>query len=437
MSSVGSASPGDLSQISVAYLMRSFPRLSQTFILTEILMLEAQGAEIRILALANPLEPLVQPGLRELRATVTYLEGALPPSTWRRALLHLRVLVKRPVRYLRALGCVLRQGREHESGYSNYPAFRCLSLAVAAAVKLRAPGNSGTRIGHLHAHFAHDPTFIALLVHLLTGVSYSFTAHARDLFQIGHRTLVRRSAGATRVITCCRANRDFLVSALPESLHPRVRLIYHGVDSQFFRPRDSRPGNGATPTVLTVGRLVAKKGLADLVRACGIVGRRLDFRCLIFGDGPLRAELLSQIEAEGLRGRVQLMGSLTQRELIAAYQGADVFALTPFVTKDGDRDGIPNVLMEAMACGLPVLTTEVGGISELVTHGSNGFVLAPRDVDAIATGLRTLLEDAELRARLGAEARKTVTSRFDSRACTAELGSIFRAIEGTAWPQAS
>ena len=131
------------------------------------------------------------------------------------------------------------------------------------------------------------------------------------------------------------------------------------------------------------------------------------------------------------------MGSLTQRELIAAYQGADVFALTPFVTKDGDRDGIPNVLMEAMACGLPVLTTEVGGISDLVTHESNGFVLAPRDVDAIATGLRTLLEDAELRARLGAEARKTVTSRFDSKACTAELGSIFRAIEGTAWPQAS
>jgi glycosyltransferase involved in cell wall biosynthesis len=437
MSSAGSASSRDMSQVKVAYLIRSFPRLSQTFILTEILTLEAQGAEIRILALVNPDEPLVQPGLQELRAPVTYLESALPSSTWRRALVHLRLLVQRPARYLRALGCVLREGREHESGYSNYSAFRCLSLAVTAAALLRAPGDSGTRIDHLHAHFAHDPTFIASLVHLLTGISYSFTAHARDLYQIGHGPLVRRSTGATHVITCCRANRDFLVSALPESLNPRVRLIYHGVDSQFFRPRDSRTVNGATPTVVTVGRLVAKKGLADLVRACGIVGRALDFKCLIFGDGPQRAELLSLIEAEGLGGRVQLMGSLTQRELIAAYQRADVFALTPFVTKDGDRDGIPNVLMEAMACGLPVLTTDAGGIAELVTHLSNGFLLPPRDVDALATGLRTLLEDPELRARLGGEARKTVTRRFDSKVCISELGSIFRAIGGTACPQPS
>ncbi len=437
MSSGGSASSEDMSHVNVAYLIRSFPRLSQTFILTEILTLEAQGAEIRILALVNPHERLVQPGLQQLRAPVTYLDSALTSSTWRRALLHLRLAVKRPRRYLRALRCVLRERREHESGYSNYSAFQCLSLAMAAAPLLRASGDSGTRIGHLHAHFAHDPTFIASLVHLLTGISYSFTAHARDLYQIGHRPLVRRSARATHVITCCRANRDFLLSALPESLKPRVRLIYHGVDSQFFRPRDSPTVNGETPTVVTVGRLVAKKGLADLVRACGIVGRGLDFKCLIFGEGPQRAELLSLIEAEGLRGRVQLMGSLTQRELIAAYQGADVFALTPFVTKDGDRDGIPNVLMEAMACGLPVLTTDAGGIAELVTHGSNGFLLPPRDVHAMATGLRTLLEDVELRARLGGEARKTVTRRFDSKICVSELGSIFRAMGGTACPQPS
>ena len=435
MSSPVSAPSENMSQVTVAYVIRSFPRLSQTFILTEILALEAQGAEIRILALLNPNEPLVQPNFQDLRAPVTYLESALPQSSWRRTLLHLSLLMRTPVRYFSALRCVLREGKEHESGYSNYSAFRCLSLAVMAASLLRKQNEPETSIDHLHAHFAHDPTFIASLVHLLTGISYSFTAHARDLYQIGQKSLIRRSAGATHVITCCGANREFLVSALPELMHPRVRLIYHGVDSRYFRPPKSRVKNGTGPTVITVGRLVAKKGLADLIRACGMVGRERDFKCLIFGDGPQRAELQTLIETEGLRGRVRLMGSLTQRELVAAYQGADVFALTPFVTEDGDRDGIPNVLMEAMACGLPVLTTDAGGISELVTHGNNGLLLRPRDIHGLATSLQALLEDRELRDRLGAAARETVMTRFDAESCIAELGSIFRTIGETACPQ--
>jgi glycosyltransferase involved in cell wall biosynthesis len=422
-------------QVTVAYFIRSFPRLSQTFILNEILTLEAQGIEIRILALFNPNEPMVQPNLRDLRAPVTYLESALPPSMWGRTLLNLGFFVKAPVCYLRALRCVLMEGKEHQAGYSNYPAFRCLSLAVMAASLLKASDEAGATIDHLHAHFAHDPTFIASLVHLLTGISYSFTAHARDLYQIGRKSLLRRSARATHVITCCAAGREFLVSALPEWMHTRVRLIYHGVDSRYFRPLNSRVRHGTDPTVMTVGRLVAKKGLADLIRACGIVGRQLGFKGLIFGDGPQRAELQTLIETEGLRGRVQLMGSLTQRELVAAYQGADVFALTPFVTEDGDRDGIPNVLMEAMACGLPVLTTDAGGISELVTHGNNGLLLRPRDIHGLATSLQALLEDRELRDRLGIAARKTVMTQFDSESCIAELESIFRTIGETACPQ--
>jgi glycosyltransferase involved in cell wall biosynthesis len=131
-----------------------------------------------------------------------------------------------------------------------------------------------------------------------------------------------------------------------------------------------------------------------------------------------------------------LMGSCTQRDLVHVYQRADIFALTPFVTDDGDRDGIPNVLMEAMACGLPVLTTDAGGISEVVTHGVNGLVVAPHDVDGIAAGLETLMQNAELRMRLGAAARDTVIDGFDSLALTAELASIFRAVGGAPSPPA-
>lgn len=439
MSSGVSVPRPDSGEVNVAYLIRSFPRLSQTFILSEILTLEAKGIGIRILALVNPHESLVQSGLEDLRAPVTYLEDVLPQSFWRRALLHLSLLGKTPVRYLRAIVCVLRERKEHESGYANYTGFRCLSLAVLTATLLRGPGKGPGRgrivIDHVHAHFAHDPTFIASLVQVLTGISFSFTAHARDLYQISRRTLVRRSARATHVITCCRANQDFLVTSLPERLHPRVRLIYHGVDTEVFRPSGSRAGNDPRPTVMTVGRLVAKKGLFDLLETCRIVtGRGLDFTCLIFGDGPQRGELASLIETDGLRNQVRLMGSLTQRELVGAYQGADVFALTPFVTEEGDRDGIPNVLMEAMACGLPVLTTDAGGIAELVTHRSNGLLLPPRDVQALASALQSLLVDKELRADLGDAARRAVTRRFDSKACISELESIFRAVAGAAYP---
>jgi glycosyltransferase involved in cell wall biosynthesis len=410
----------------IAYLVRSWPRLSQTFISSEVLALESQGVDIRVMAFVNPREPLVQPELASLRAPVVYLDESVPERMDRVVRAHLKAFARAPGRYLRALAVAVVAGKEHESGYSNYSRFRCFTLATCAAGYLTSPDDGTGRVQHLHAHFAHDPTFVALLVHLLTGVSYSFTTHARDLYQIQRRALIRRAERATHVVTCCRANEVFLRSTLPQRLRSRVRLIHHGVDSEAFRPGPPKSGSGA-PRVVAVGRLVAKKGFEDLIRACGVVARTgQDFTCLIYGDGPQRAELSAVVESEELGDRVHLMGALTQRELVGVYQGADVFALTPFVTGDGDRDGIPNVLLEAMSCGLPVLTTDAGGISELVVHESNGLLLPPRDVDGIAAGLHALLRNAEFRTRLGESARATVAKGFDSKSLVAELVSIFR-----------
>jgi glycosyltransferase involved in cell wall biosynthesis len=419
---------GGAEPITVAYFLRSWPRLSQTFILSEILMLEAQGMVVRVVGLESSGEQLVQPDVARVRGPIAYLNELLPRSRQGRALLHLRTFLSAPAPYLRALICVAKGTREHRSGYHNYSGWRCFDLAAAAASMLSEAGSSDKRVGHLHAHFAHDPAFVGLLVHLLTGIPFSFTAHARDLYQIEPRALVRRAGKAGHVVTCCRANRDYLSSRLPPRLGSRIRLIHHGVDVKVFHPPETRRSSQLpAPRLVTVARLVEKKGLTDLIRACHILAQReVGFGCLIYGDGPQRAELESLIEAFGLAGRVSLMGSCTQSELVDVYQGADIFVLTPYVTGEGDRDGIPNVIMEAMASALPVLVTDSGGVDEIVVDGVNGLVAAPRDVEGIARGLDVLLGDADLRAQLGAAGRRTVVGGWDAWACSAELACVFR-----------
>jgi glycosyltransferase involved in cell wall biosynthesis len=178
--------------------------------------------------------------------------------------------------------------------------------------------------------------------------------------------------------------------------------------------------------ILSVGRLVEKKGFPDLLLACARLKERgKAFRLAIYGEGPLRDELLAMIERHGLQGLVDLPGAIAQRDLIPIFRNAELFALAPFVTEDGDRDGVPNVLVEAMACGLPVVSTAVSGIPELVVPGVNGLLVAPHDPDALADGLAALLDDPARRAQLGAEARRTVVESFDLRAAARELAALY------------
>jgi glycosyltransferase involved in cell wall biosynthesis len=421
------------SGVRIAYILRSFPRLTQTFILSEMLMLESLGVGIRVFALTNPRESVVQPEVADLRAPVLYLEEARGRNL---LLLHLRVALASPLRYLRAaINVVL--ATEHDSGYSAHSRWRCFSFAVGVAAVLGEVRRSAEEpIDHLHAHFAHDPTLVASLVRELTGISYSFTAHARDLYQIEARALARRAAGATHVITCCGANRDYLLRELPPSMSTKVRLVHHGVDTRVFHPSSAIDGAHVAPTILAVGRLVEKKGFGDLVSACALVARRgVAFSCLVYGDGPEQARIQALIDGLGLADRVRLMGSCARSELVPMYQRADFFALTPFMTDDGDREGIPNVLLEAMASGLPALTTDVGGISEVVRHEINGLLVQPRDVGAIADGLARLLADDNLRARLGGAARRTAATDFDVRTSATELAGMFTAVGRKGWKQ--
>jgi glycosyltransferase involved in cell wall biosynthesis len=347
---------------------------------------------------------------------------------------HLRLALAAPYRYFKTLRYVLRHA-EFDAGYTASSRYECFIQAVHLAQLIRhAKQRTGDEIRHLHAHFAHDPALIALLTHMLTGISYSFTAHARDLCQIPAAALVERIKAASTVVTICEPNVDLLKQVAPRLSPEKVKLIYNGVDLHWFRPAPPAGTSSAPPLILSASRLVEKKGYFDLLHACHRLkeaGYR--FQCLIYGDGPLHNQLAEMIERLGLEDEVRLAGACTQQELLPALQHADMFALTPFVTDTGDRDGIPTVLIEAMACGLPVVSTTVAGIPELVRHDHNGLLAAPHDVDAIAAGLAALLDDEPRRQRLGAAARQTVVERFDLRASARQLAALFdQVLEGEA-----
>jgi glycosyltransferase involved in cell wall biosynthesis len=409
----------------IGYILRSYPRLSQTFIVNEIRALEQLGLPIHIFAITNPREPIIQPQVVAVRAALDYLELATQRHPIVVLAEQLQAACAAPRRYFAALRYVVRR-RDLGADYSAGSRYACFIQAVYLARLLDRARRSGQPISHLHAHFAHDPTLIALLAHMLTGISYSFTAHARDLYQLPAAALVDRIAAASAVVTCCGTNIDYLTELAPEGMRGKLRLIHHGVDLSGFQPAAQTASVEDAPLILSIGRLVEKKGFPDLVYACAELARAgYRFRCTIYGDGPLHDALAALIAQLGLADRVTLAGACSQPELLPAFQSADIFALAPFVTDDGDRDGIPNVLVEAMACALPVVTTEVAGIPELVQHDHNGLLVAPHDAAGLAAALAALLDDPARCARLGAAARRTVAERFDLRMAAQQLLELF------------
>jgi glycosyltransferase involved in cell wall biosynthesis len=404
----------------VGYVVKRYPRYSETFIVREILAHEAAGTEIEIFSMRPPDDGHFQDLIARVRGRVNYLympaEGLVPEP-----LAGATLTAAHFWKALHEAGQVLPEVWTCCADLSGEEA-RYIYQAVQLAREVRRKN-----LHHVHAPFASEAATVARLASRLAGVPYSFTARAKDIFHKSVRDddLRCKLADAAGVITISDYHLDYLRSTYgPLAAH--VQRIYNGLDLDEFSycPPVDRP-----PVILAVGRLVEKKGFDDLIDACALLFERgCLFRCRIIGAGALRPALQAQIERLGLQGRVELTGPVPQGEVIKEMHNAALLAVPCIIGADGDRDGLPNVIQEALAVGTPVISTDVTGIPEVVRDGETGLQVPQHDPAALAAAMERLLGDAALRVRLAAAARRLMEAEFNIHHNAARRRAIFRGV---------
>lgn len=392
----------------VAFVLKGYPRLSETFIAQEILALEQRGLDILIVSLRHPTDHRTHPVHAAIRAERLYLPEYLhdEPSRVRRGWQWAR---RRPG-YRRArrawLADLVRDPTPNR--------VRRFGQAMVLAAELPAD------VGHLHAHFLHTPASVARYAALICGFEWTLSAHAKDIWTTALWEKREKLGEAEWAVTCTAAGRAHLAELAPDSA--RVALCYHGLDFERFPPPPDRPpgGDGGDPgrpvVLLSVGRAVPKKGYDDLLAALALLPPGLAWRFVHVGGGALAGALRQRAERLGLAKRIEWRGAAAQPEVLAAYREADLFVLAAKVTPDGDRDGLPNVLLEAQSQRLACLATDISGIPELVEDDVSGVLVPPADPPALAKALAALIRDPTRRAALGAAGERRVRTRFSPTA---------------------
>lgn len=399
----------------LAYLSHVLPNLTETFIYREISQIRDRGFDVMTYSLRRPEPSTIAEEARLLHATTWYL---LPVGI--RALLasHCRFALRAPFNYVRTLWRMVK-------GTHSRPKDRLRSLTHFGEGAVLARRMQSDGITHIHAHFASQAASVARVVHLLTGIPYSFTGHAHDIWH--DRILLPEKLEEARfVATCSQMGRRHLVSQAPAGAVEKIHVVYHGLDVQTF-PYIANGEGREKNLILSVGRLTPQKGFPDLIKACAILkGRAVRFRCVIVGQGEDKEHLQALIESVGLGRFVTLQGAVAQEKIRGYYGRAWVFALPCVDTRDGNRDGIPNVLMEAMAMGLPVVTTTNSGQPELIRDGRDGLLVPAHSPVLLADAIAQLFGDSELRERIRIEARRRMEDTFDCRKTIEPLVDLFR-----------
>lgn len=399
--------------LTVGYVLKMFPRFSETFILNEILELERRGVRVVVFSMKSPDEALRQPRVKELAATRFVIPPFAGRQRWRHLGLHAMACLRHPARYLETWRFARDRGTR-----AAWEKFLVAPFIVAQARRLK--------VEHFHAHFASGPARQAKLASMLSGIPFSFTAHAKDLYWKGHNhgsnnKLKKRVRLAAFVVTISEYNRRFIESLAFKVPRRRIVTVYNALDPRhwpFLRPLGrpvAAPAPPAAPLLLAVGRLVPKKGFDVLIDACAQLEERgTRFRCLIAGEGPERARLEHTIARRGLAARVSLPGSIPQDQLVGGYyREASVLIQPSVVDADGDQDGIPTVILEALAVGLPVVATDVSGIREAVLPEQTGLLIPPGDAGALAAATERILTQDRLAAQLARRGRQLFEHRFN------------------------
>nr|WP_231748002.1 glycosyltransferase family 4 protein [Auraticoccus cholistanensis] len=386
------------------YVLKMYPRFSETFVLHEMLAREADGEQLEVFSLRLPVDGHFHAELSRLRAPVTYLPvGRSAGEVWE------------AVRGALADGLMGPHHPGVQALLGEEAGVATQALALAREVRRRG-------ITSLHAHFASVSTSVARLASLLTGVPFTFTAHAKDIFheEVADDDLARKLADAAAVVTISDHNHHHLRDRFPEAA-TRLHRVHNGIDLESFGYSDPA---GRPAGVVAVGRLVEKKGFDTLLDAVALLrAEGVQAPLTLVGAGPLAPALAEQRQRLGLVG-VQLLGPMPQHEVRRLVAGAAVFAAPCRVGSDGNRDGLPTVLLEAMALGTPCVATPVTGIPEAVQDEVTGLLVEPDDAVALAAALRRLLEQPLLRRSLAVRARQRVEEGFDVRRQAAEVARL-------------
>ncbi|EAU67992.1 glycosyltransferase family 4 protein [Stigmatella aurantiaca] len=398
----------------VAYLMSWFPAVTETFILYEILELERLGVQVEVFPLFGRHGTVRHPGASKLIARAHYRRMV----SWAMVSAQLYWLWHSPLRYLAAWWMAL-SGNRHSWG------FFVRAFAVIPKAALFAREMQRLQIEHVHAHWATHPTLAALVIQRLTGLSFSFTCHAHDLF-VDRTMLDQKLAAASFAVTISEFNRNMLVELYGEEAARKVIVVRCGVDQDIFRPRP-RPRGAHVPVILCVASLRDYKGHSYLIEACRQLkeaGTR--FRCQLVGDGPLRRQLEAEVEKAGVQAEIEFLGSRRRNEVAALLARADVVVQPSVVAASGQMEGIPVSLMEALASEAPVVATRISAIPELILDEETGLLVPEKDARALAGALLRLLGDRHMAQRLGRNGRRRVLQHFNLR------GNVVRLAESLA-----
>ena len=405
----------------VAFVLKGYPRLSETFIAQEIAALEGLGLDILIVSLRHPTESKTHSIHAEIHAPLLYLPEYLRDdpkrvfrSWWR---------VRRAPGYPVARAVFLRDLWRDRS------ANRLRRFGQALVLAAELPSD----VGRLHAHFLHTPASVTRYAAIMRSLPWSGSAHAKDIWTTPAWELREKLASCDWLVTCTGTNRDYLSTLAPAG---RVDLVYHGLDLERFarQTRQLSSRNGDDPQdpvrILSVGRLVEKKGTDVLLDALALLPAGLHWQLIHVGGGPLREAMAQRATNRGIADRVTWRGAMTQDQLLAEYAGADLFALASRIAHDGDRDGLPNVLMEAQSQGLPCVATRVSAIHELVDDGLTGLLVEPDFPKELAAALQGLIANPARRGALGEAGRLRVVEHFSLQGNLARLAAKFGLASG-------
>jgi glycosyltransferase involved in cell wall biosynthesis len=400
-------------------ILKGYPRISETFISNEILLLEKLGFSIHLFSMRRPRENFTHNSIKQIRASVDYLPETLLKPLPRLLYHNVLLAAKHPKTY---------------AAVAKIAARRFLRTRKSATIKhLMQAGYlahrllPGTGVTHLHAHFAHSPTSVAMFTSRLTGLPFSFTAHAKDIYTTDPRQLREKIQLARFVVTCTEYNRRHL-AGLCDGAQTAIHRIYHGIDTRLFCGSQEKPSPPAPPyRILTIARLTPKKGLPTILKALKLLGEQgVVVKHTLIGDGDDREKTMALIESLGLSGISRWLGTRPHHEVLEHFRKADLFVLGCEVASNGDRDGIPNVLLESMAMGVPVVTTHISAIPELVEDQKTGLLVPPGRPDRLAAAMLRLLTDEGLRNRIVPAARRCIADGFDNRQLINDLAAVYR-----------